>query len=378
MAELVVPTLAELQRRRSEKWSGYEPGVIAATVAELDFAVAEPIAEVLHDAINRSDLGYVSGGSVSLQHAFSGFADRRFGWRVDPEQVTAIPEVLIGLIELCRVLAPGGSVAFATAGYPPFLRQLPAAGFSTVLIPLRADGWFDLDRLTTELQAGLKVLVLANPHNPTGRVLPREELEKIADLCAEYGAWVLADEIHAPLVLPGAQHQPWLEVSDAARQCGISLISASKAFNLAGLKAAVMVTASDRAQDVVRQLPFTTDQVGLLGVIAAETAFTQGDPWLDALIRQLDANRSLLTELLADQLPEVAWKPPEATYLAWLDLGRLGLGDRPEIVLLEKSKVALGSGRDYDPGSTGFVRLNFGTSPELLTGMLTRIAAVVR
>lgn len=141
MAELLVPDLAELQRRRSVKWSGYEPGVIAATVAEMDFAVAEPIARVLHDAIDRSDLGYVPGAPATLKEAFSGFAERRFGWRVDPEQVTPVPEVLIGLIgliELCRVLAPGGSVAFATAGYPPFLTQFPPAGFSTVLIPLRA------------------------------------------------------------------------------------------------------------------------------------------------------------------------------------------------------------------------------------------------
>jgi cysteine-S-conjugate beta-lyase len=374
MGELVVPELADLQRRRSEKWAGHAPGVIAATIAEMDFAVAEPIARVLHDAIGRSDLGYVPQAPTSLKEAFAGFAERRFGWRVDPEQVTPIPEVLIGLIELCRVLAPGGSVAFATAGYPPFLQQLPPAGFSTVLIPLRADGWFDLDRLATELRNGLKVLVLANPHNPTGRVLPREELEQIADLCAEYGAWVLADEIHAPLVLPGATHVPWLEVSDSARQCGISLTSASKAFNLAGLKAAVMVTASERARDVVGRLPFGTDQVGLLGVIAAEAAFTEGDAWLDALIRQLDANRALLAGLLATELPQVTWTPPDATYLAWLDLSKLGLGDEPEKALLDKAKVALGSGRHYDPDSTGFVRLNFGTSPEIVTEMVTRIA----
>ncbi|GAA1562839.1 aminotransferase class I/II-fold pyridoxal phosphate-dependent enzyme [Kribbella sancticallisti] len=374
MVDLLVPELAQLQRRRSEKWSGYEPGVIGATVAEMDFVLAEPIAKVLHDAISRSDLGYAHEVPARLKQAFTGFAERRLGWRVDPEQLTLIPEVLIGLIELCRVLAPGGSVAFATAGYPPYLKQLPPAGFTTVLIPLREDGWFDLDRLAGELRAGLKVLVLANPHNPTGRVLPREELEQIADLCAEYGAWVLADEIHAPLVLPGAKHVPWFEVSDAARECGISLTSASKAFNLAGLKAALMVTASDRAQDVVRRLPFTAEQVGLLGVIAAEAAFAEGDAWLDALIRQLDANRSLLIDLLATELPQVGWKPPQATYLAWLDLSRLGLGDEPEKALLHKAKVALGSGRDYDPDSTGFVRLNFGTSAGLVTELVTRIA----
>jgi cystathionine beta-lyase len=289
MLELVVPELAVLQQRRSEKWSGHAPGVIAATVAEMDFELAEPIAAVLHEAVARSDLGYAHEVPDQLKEAFTGFAERRLDWRVDPDQLALVPDVMIGLTELCRVLAPGGSVGFATAGYPPLIKQLPPAGFATVLIPLRPDGWFDVDRLTAELRNGLKVLVLANPHNPTGRVLPRAELEQIADLCSQYGAWVLADEIHAPLVLPGAKHVPWLEVSDAARDCGISLISASKAFNLAGLKAA-LVAASDRAQDAVRRMPFNAEQVGLLGVVAAEAAFADGDEWLDAVIRQLDLN----------------------------------------------------------------------------------------
>jgi cystathionine beta-lyase len=379
MLELVVPELAVLQQRRSEKWSGHAPGVIAATVAEMDFELAEPIAAVLHEAVARSDLGYAHEVPDQLKEAFTGFAERRLDWRVDPDQLALVPDVMIGLTELCRVLAPGGSVGFATAGYPPFIKQLPPAGFTTVLIPLRSNGWFDVDRLTAELRNGLKVLVLANPHNPTGRVLPREELEQIADLCSQYGAWVLADEIHAPLVLPGAKHVPWLEVSDAARDCGISLISASKAFNLAGLKAALVVTASDRAQDVVRRMPFNAEQVGLLGVVAAEAAFADGDEWLDAVIRQLDLNRSLLIE----QLPAgVRWTPPEATFLAWLDFGRLGLGGDASEVFLREANVALGPGRDYDPSSSGFARLNFarlnfGTSDELLTELLRRINAVV-
>jgi len=378
MVELAVPDLELLQRRRSEKWSGYEPGVIAATVAEMDFELAEPIARVLHEAIDRSDLGYAYEVPKSLQDAFTGFAARRLDWQVDPGLLTLVPDVMIGLIELCRVLAPGGSVGFATAAYPPFLQQLRPAGFTIVEVPLREDGTFDLDRLAAQLRAGLQVLILASPHNPTGRVLPRSELEQIADLCAEHGAWVLADEIHAPLVLPGAKHVPWLEVSPAARPCGISLTSASKAFNLAGLKAALIVTASGRAQDVVRRLPFTAEQVGLLGVVAAEAAFSDGDAWLDAVIDQLDANRTLLGELLAKQLPDISWTPPEATYLAWLDCGRLGLGDQPHVALLEKGKVALGAGRDYDPGSSGFVRLNFGTSAGLVREMVTRMASVAR
>ncbi|MEV8378779.1 aminotransferase class I/II-fold pyridoxal phosphate-dependent enzyme [Kribbella sp. NPDC056861] len=366
-----VPALAELQRRRSEKWYGHGDGVIAATVAEMDFELAEPIAAVLHDAVSRSDLGYTSGVPSSLGTAFAGFARRRLDWTVDPDRLTLVPDVMIGLIELCRLIAPGGSIGFASAAYPPFLTQLPAAGFSLVPMPLVADGAFDLDRLTTQLQDGLDVLILANPHNPTGRAVPRDELVRIAELCAQHDAWVLADEIHAPLVLPGARHVPWLEVSEAARYCGISLTSASKAFNLAGLKAALLVTASDRAQDIVSRLPLTNDQVGLLGLLAAEAAFTSGDDWLDDVLRQLDRNRTVL----GDQLPGgIVWTPPQATYVAWLDCTGANVGEDPAAYFLEHSRVALSPGRTYDPAATNFVRLNFGTSEELLTEMLTRLS----
>jgi cysteine-S-conjugate beta-lyase len=370
-----VPSLEVLRRRRGEKWSGCPPDVIAATVAELDFDVAEPIALALRDAIARGDLGYAYQVTPRLRDAFTGFAARRLGWRVDPDRITLVPDVLIGLIELGRVLAPGGAVGFATPGYPPFLGQLPAAGFTPRYLRLLPDGALDLSQLAEELAGGLRVLILANPHNPTGRVLPRAELEQIAELCAQHGSWVLADEIHAPLVFPGAQHLPWLEVSDAARECGIVLTSASKAFNLAGLKAALLVTASDRAQDAVRRIPLTGEQAGLLGVIAAETAFADGDAWLDDLIRQLDNNRSLL----AERLPEgIAWTPPQATYLAWLDCAGLGLPEDPAGFFLREAKVALGAGRDYDPAAADQVRLNFGTSRDLVEEMLNRITTALR
>jgi cystathionine beta-lyase len=366
--------LAQLQQRRSEKWYGHGDGVIAATVAEMDFELAEPIAAVLRQAIDRSDLGYTSSVPSSLGTAFAGFAERRLDWKVDPDRLTLVPDVMVGLIELCRLIAPGGSIGFATATYPPFLQQLPAAGFSLVPVPLLADGSFDLDTLSTKLQAGLDILILPNPHNPTGRVLPRSELAQIADLCAQYGAWVLADEIHAPLVLPGAKHVPWLEVSDAARSCGISLTSASKAFNLAGLKTALLVTASDRAQDLVKRLPFTNDQVGILGVLAAEIAFADGDDWLDDVLRQLDRNRAYLDAHLPDG---ISWTPPQATFVGWLDCSGADLGDDPAAFFLKRARVALSPGRSYDPAATAFVRLNFGTGPELLAEMLTRLCDAI-
>ncbi len=376
--DLSVPELATLHERRSEKWTGHEPDVVVSTIAEMDFPLAPPVAAALHAAVDRHDLGYATGATATLREAFAGFAGRRLGWGVDPEQVTLVPDVMAGLVELCRALAaPGEAVAFATPAYPPFFADLPEAGVRLRELRLRPDGALDLDALDAALADGVRVLVLANPQNPTGRVAPRAELERIAERCAARDAWVLADEIHAPLVLAGATHTPWLEVSDAARAHGVALTSASKAFNVAGLKAAVAVTASVRARDGVARLPDLRSRAGLLGVVAAEAAFADGDPWLDAVLAQLAANRSLLAELLARELSGVTWTPPQATYLAWLDCRALGVGDDPAAAFLDRGRVALSPGPDYGAPGAGFVRLNFGTSPELVAEAVRRMASVV-
>jgi cysteine-S-conjugate beta-lyase len=369
--DLTVPPLARLQERRSEKWAGGGPGVLGATIAEMDFPLAEPVAEVLHAAIGRHDLGYAPAEPVALREAFTGFAARRLGWTVDPEQVVLIPDVMVGVLEVGRLA--GGSIAFATPAYPPFLDEPAYAGLETREIPLHDDGALDLEALDAALAAGTRALVLPSPHNPTGRVLPRAELERIAETCAAREAWVIADEIHAPLTLAGAEHVPWLEVSDAAREWGVSLTSASKAFNLAALKAALLVTASSHAAETMRRLPPMSDHAGLLGVLAAEAAFRDGDEWLDAVLAQLDANRTLLGERLAASLPEVRWTPPEATYLAWLDCRGLGLGDDPAAAFLERGRVALSPGLHYGAIGAGFARLNFGTSPELVDEAVARM-----
>jgi cystathionine beta-lyase len=370
--------LATLQARRSEKWARHGPGVLASTTAEMDFPLARPVADALHAAIDRHDLGYAPPAPRALAEAFAGFAARRLGWTVDPEQVTLVPDVMAGIVELCRVLvAPAEGVAFATPAYPPFFSDLPQARVELRELALRPDRTLDPAALEVTLRAGTRVLVLANPHNPTGHVLTRAELERIADACAAHDAWVLADEIHAPLVLRGARHTPWLEVSDAARERGVALSSASKAFNVAGLKAAVAVTASARARNAVARLPDLADRAGLLGVVAAEAAFADGDEWLDAVLARLASNRERLGERLAHDLPGVRWTPPEGTYLAWLDCRALGLGDDPAATFLERGRVALSPGLDYGRAGAGHVRLNFGTSPELVEEMVRRMAAAL-
>jgi cystathionine beta-lyase len=376
--DLQVPDLATLHQRRSEKWSSQESDVLASTVAEMDFRLDPAVIAALHSAIDRHDLGYTPPMVAQLSAAFADFARRRLDWTVDEDQITLVPDVMAGLIELCRaLLAPGEQVAFFTPAYPPFFAEMPQAQVELVLLPLGAGGVVDLEALEAALAGGVRALVLANPHNPTGRAMPAAELEQIAELCAAYGCWVMADEIHAPLILEGATHTSWLQVSDASRERGISLTSASKAFNVAGLKAALMITASDWAREAVRQLPPLTDRVGILGVMAAEAAFTHGDPWLDAVRARLAANRELLGELLAAELAEITWTPPLASYLAWLDCRALALGDNPAGTFLARGRVALSPGLDYGREGAGFVRLNFGTSPEHLTDAVRRMARAI-
>ena len=372
--DLAVPSIAELHRRRGEKWALYDDDVLCLTVAEMDFPVADPIRAALRTAIEGSDLGYSVPSPKAAIHALTGFAGRRLGWEIDPEQVTLVPDVMVGLVELCRALAqPGEIVAFAEPAYPPFFAELTALGYDVCTVGLDAGGAIDLSTLEAVLAQGAVVFVLSSPHNPTGRVYSQGELAAIADRCVAAGTWVVADEIHAPLVLPGARHVPWLEVSDAAREIGIALTSASKAFNLAALKAAFAVTATGRSRDVVRRLVRQYDHASLLGTIAAEVAFTDGDVWLDGLIAQLDHNRTQLEAELTE-IPGIRWTPPLATYLAWLDCTGLGLGDEPAERFLNRGRVALARGLDYGPSGAGHVRLNFATSPEHLGEAVRRMA----
>jgi cystathionine beta-lyase len=376
--DLTVASLDELHRRRSEKWSIHPPDVLSSTIAEMDFPVAEPVARALREAIDRHDFGYAAPASESLRHAFAAFAARRLAWTVDPEQVTLVPDVMLGLLELCRVIVgPGDAVAFASPAYPPFFELEPRSGAQLVHVALHDDGRLDLGSLDEALAGGIRGLVLASPHNPTGHVSTRGELAAIAERCAEHGVWVLADEIHAPLTLPGATFTAWLEVSDAAREIGVSLTSASKAFNVAGLKSALVVTASEHARQLVTAIGRQHDHSGLLGAIAAQAAFTEGDPWLDAVLAQLDANRAWLTSELPARLPDVAWRPPQATYLAWLDCTGLGLGDEPAGLFLRRGRVAVSRGLDYGPEGAGRVRLNFATSPKHLDETLARMRAAL-
>ncbi len=369
-----------LRARRSAKWQTHPADVLPAWVAEMDFPLAPPIRAVLLEAIERDDCGYPH--PASLGAAFAAFAADRFGWLVDPEQVRCVPDVMSGIAGLLGALtAPGAGVVVNPPVYPPFFTAVAEAGRRVIEAPLaaREGGWeLDLDALDSAFSAGAAAYLLCNPHNPTGRVFTREELVGVAELAARHGVVVLSDEIHAPLTLPGATHTPYVALGDEAAAHGLTLASASKAWNIAGLKCAVVVSGSAAGARLSAKLsPSLRYHAGHLGVLASVAAFTDGGAWLDALLRQLDTNRRRLTSLLESALPDVRYVMPEAGYLAWLDCRGLGLGDDPAAVFLERGRVALSPGPSFGAGGQGFARLNFATSSALLEEAVRRMAATL-
>jgi cystathionine beta-lyase len=289
---------------------------------------------------------------------------------------------MVGVGEVIRIVtAPGDRVAFNTPAYPPFWTTIREYGREVLEVPLRHTraGWdLDLDALERAFASGARAYLFCNPHNPTGRVFPRAQLERIAGLAGRYGVAVIADEIHGFLTLPSAMYVPFVSLGEDAARNAVTLTSASKAWNVAGLKCALIVAGSAELRERLRALPHElVGRAGHFGVLASIAAFRDGGSWLRALLAHLDRNRTLLSELLADRLPPVRYVPPEASYLAWLDCGELGLGAEPAAHFLEHGRVALARGLNYGREGAGFVRLNIGTTAALLTEAVSRMATAV-
>ena len=380
-------TEAELRQRENAKWRGYPADVLPAWIAEMDVPLAPPIARALRRAIELHDCGYANTSS-GLGQAFAAWARRHFGWELSPDDVRLAPDVGTAFIVLVGLSTErGDGVVIDVPAYPPFAAFTREIGRVVVEAPLVRDGasWtFDLDAIARAYRGGAKIHLLCSPHNPTGMVPSKATLAKIAELAAEHGVLVLSDEIHAPMTLPGATHVPFPTVSDAAAECGLVLTSASKTFNLAGMKAALMIGDGAAAKAAFSRLPpLMPFHVGHHGVLAARAAFSEGDAWLASSLAFLDRNRFLLQDLLAEALPEVRYQPPQAGYLAWLDcsaladrLTRVGGSARdPAQTFLERGRVALSAGYTYGTGGERFVRLNFATPRPLLEEAVRRMAA---
>ncbi|MBZ4320495.1 MalY/PatB family protein [Streptomyces huiliensis] len=374
-------SLGELRRRTSAKWRTYPPDVLPLWVAEMDVPLPEPVARVLAEAVALGDTGYATGEGYA--EALAGFARERWGWYgVATDRTAVVADVMRGVVEVLRlVTGPGDAVVVTPPVYPPFHAFVAHEGRRVVAAPLDRTGRLDPGALRAAFReataAGRRAaLLLCSPHNPTGTVHTRPELTAVAELARRYGVRVVADEVHAPLVLPGAEFVPYLSVPGA--EDAFSVLSASKAWNLAGLKAALVVAGPEAAAGLGRLPPEVSHGPSHLGVLAHTAALRHAGGWLDALLGGLDANRRLLGELLARELPEVGYRPPEGGYLAWLDCRAAGLGDDPAAAFLERGRVALTSGPPFGAGGTGHVRLNLAASPDVLGEAVRRMSATVR
>ena len=374
-------SLSRLRQRTSAKWRAHPADVLPAFVAEMDFDLAAPIKQAVTDALAAGDCGYAHKGA--LGDAYAAFAADRLGWGVDPGRVYPIPDVMTGLAEVIEAITPPGSgIVVNPPVYPPFRFRFGFYGWRIIDAPLTRDetGRYDLDPAAIEAalsQPGAAAYVLCSPHNPTGNVWSARQLEMVADLCQRHGAALLVDEIHAPLVLPGARFVPFGSLRHEMAGHAFVFTSASKGWNIPGLKCGLAIAGSDRGAALLEER-WEALVAAHLGVLASVAAFTEGLPWLDAVLHQLDQNRALLADLLRERLPAVGYAQPQASFLAWLDCRALGLGDDPATAFLDKGQIAVSRGPDFGSQGSGFVRLNIGSSPELIAEAVRRMALACR
>jgi cystathionine beta-lyase len=358
-----------LRRRRTVKWSLHGPDVLAAWVAEMDFAVAPEIRTALLAAIDREDFGYVEADTSDLTTACSEFFATAYGWDVPPTRVFLVADVLAGIAVAFDEFVPTGApVVLATPAYPPLFEVIELGDRPVVPVPLvDHDGrsTFDLDAIGDAFRNGAKAMLVCQPHNPTGRVFDVDELTGLAALVERHGARVVADEVHGPLVYPGRRHIPYASVSAETADHTVTVTSASKAWNIAGLRCAQVVTSNHADAKRWREIPlFKVAGPTPIGIGASVAAY-RADAWRRELVEYLDGNRRLLHDLVDAELPGVTYRAPEGTYLAWLDCAALQLED-PARFFLDEAGVALNDGPPFGLGAEQHVRLNFATSRALL------------
>jgi cystathionine beta-lyase len=378
-----VPHLSELQKHRSEKWRGFTHDILPLPVAEMDFPVAEPIREVLAEMISTSDMGYL-GSIPEMGTSFTYFSKKRWNWDVEPTFVRIATDVGVAVVELLRVFAkPGDKVLISSPVYQNFYTWINETKIEMVDVPFKLNseevdgtGWsHDWAGIEKAYQSGIKVHLLCSPHNPLGKVYTKEDLLRIAALAKSHGVIVISDEIHAPLTFKEQPFIPFLALGADAADVGVAVTAASKGWNIAGLKCAVIVSQSTKMHEKLNELPPALHyRASLLGAFATVAAFEKGEPWLDAVLEQLDQNRKLIDDLIKTHIPSIGYTIPHCSYLAWLDVSKLNLGENPGAAILERAKVAFNPGHIYGALGKNHVRLNFATSEEIISEAFERMA----
>jgi cystathionine beta-lyase len=375
--------MARLRGLAGYKWRRYGDEVLPAWVADMDFLQAQPIRDYVARIAATGDLGYpFREGPEPLQEVFAERCMKRYGWRVDVERVELMIDVVQGLYLALEIYSePGEGAIIPTPIYPNFLSAAAATRRRAIETPLVRDGArfvVDFDAVEASIDDATRVLMFCNPHNPTGRVFERAELEAFADLALRHDLVVIADEIFADMIYEGHEYIPFATLSPEIAARTVTFHSATKAFNLGGIRVAVATFGSDALQERFKAVP---DRLlgghNCLGIPLTRIAWRQCDDWLAALVPYLQGNRDFVTEFLARRMPAVGYVPAEATFFAWLDCAELELPGGPFEYFLERAKVALSDGVPFGEAGKGCVRLNYATSRKLLGQILERLAGSI-
>jgi cysteine-S-conjugate beta-lyase len=365
-----------LRRKRSAKWAGVPDDVLPAWVADLDLPLCDAVLSAIHSAVDRGDLGYLVEDSTAPS-AWADWCRRRYGWTPDVTYASPHGSAVAALAACVDLLtAPGEQIVVPVPAYPPFRLVAGDLGRRHVEVPLLVDdagrNAFDLDRIAAALDAGARMVLLCSPHNPTGQSWSATHLRALADLAVAHDAWLVSDEVHADLTLPGARHVPTASLGPQIAARTVTLTSASKAFGITGLKYALAIVPDEETHHRFLHRRHTRGATpGILGALAAEAAWRHGDAWLDAVLAYLDARRAQVAASLP-KLTGVRWVPNEATYFAWLDLRATPFAGDPAASLLTHARLQLSGGDAF--GAPGFARLNTALPRPVLGDALDRLA----
>ena len=376
-------TVTMLRARGSFKWTAPGPDGLGAAVAEMDFGAAPAILDALAALSADANFGYLSPVLADqLAGACAEFQRRRYGWEVDPALIHPVPDVLKALeIAITHFSRPGSPVILPTPAYMPFLSVPGFLGREIIQVRMRDDAGFftfDLDAIEAAFRAGGHLLIFCNPCNPLGRVFTAAEIARLTDVVDRHGGRVFADEIHGALVYPGQRHLPYAATSATAAAHTLTATSASKAWNLPGLKCAQVILSSEPDRQTWEDMGFyAAHGASNPGVVANIAAYRHGGAWLDEVLAYLDDSRRLLARLLQRHLPRVRYRPPDGTYLAWLDCTAMDLPGSPGALVTERAKVTVIDGPAFGDGGPGAFRLNFATPQPILAEMVEHIAAVL-
>lgn len=365
------------------KWTMY-PDCIGAFIAEMDFGTSPEVKEALRTAVDAGFFGYLpKAKELELAEATAGWYHRNTDWKIEPEQVHSMPDVLTGLdLTLMHYAPKGGKVILPTPAYMPFLMVPARHNREIIEVPMlqTGNGWeYDYDGIEQAFRDGGEVLILCNPHNPIGKVATREEMVKLAEIVDRHEGRVFSDEIHAPLIYPGMKHVPYASVSEKAAGHTITSIAASKAWNLPGLKCAQVVLSNDADKTAWEGDPaWTAHGASTLGVVASITAYNESEGWLHDVVDYLDGNRKRLGELVEEHLPGVTYTQPDGTYLAWLDFTATKAPENLQEFFCERAKVAITDGSLCGEVGNRCVRFNFAMSRPMIETAITRMAEALK